>query len=214
MVKTGRESIPACQMLRRTCPCSSSSASTTSSILGRFSWAFHTPNQTFDRLLPAHWHLARYQVIHGEAVSIFDVSLNGFLIVTIFVNLPLGRGFVCRALQHLLDVLEAWLARNVFLAVPWLLWDVTLLPILLDPWEEDFSEPSEDASIAEAKYKSEVAVAAVRGSLVEGVQVGFLTLIIMPWWKQRSCDTLLLNAIAMSFYLRGVFYINAALYIK
>ena len=98
MVKTGRESIPACQMLRRTCPCSSSSASTTSSILGRFSWAFHTPNQTFDRLLPAHWHLARYQVIHGEAVSIFDVSLNGFLIVTIFVNLPLGLGgFVCRA---------------------------------------------------------------------------------------------------------------------
>ena len=57
----------------------------------------------------------RYQVIHGEAVSIFDVSLNGFLIVTILVNLPLGLGgFVCRALQHLLDVLEAWLARKMF----------------------------------------------------------------------------------------------------
>ena len=71
---------------------------------------------------------------------------------------PLGLGgFVCRALQHLLDVLEAWLA----LAIPWLLWDVTLLPILLDPWEEeDLSDPSEDASKAEAKYKPEVAVAA------------------------------------------------------
>ena len=30
----------------------------------------------------------------------------------------------------------------------------------MDPWEEDFSESSEDASIAEAKYKPEVAVAA------------------------------------------------------
>ena len=49
------------------------------------------------------------------SASIFDVSLNGFLIVTIFVNLPLGLGgFVCRALQHLLDVLEAWLARKMF----------------------------------------------------------------------------------------------------
>ena len=83
MVKTGRESIPACQMLRSTGPCSWSSASTTSSILGRFSWAFQTPNQTLQRLPPAHWHFSRYQVIHGEAVSIFHVSLNGFLIVTI-----------------------------------------------------------------------------------------------------------------------------------
>ena len=30
----------------------------------------------------------------------------------------------------------------------------------MDPWEEDFSDPSEDTSIAEAKYKPEVAVAA------------------------------------------------------
>ena len=35
-----------------------------------------------------------------------------------------------------------------------------LLFFLLDPWEEDLSDPSEDASKAEAKYKPEVAVAA------------------------------------------------------
>ena len=34
-----------------------------------------------------------------------------------------------------------------------------LLFFLLDPWEEDLFDPSKDASIAEAKYKPEVAAA-------------------------------------------------------